>query len=90
LIDLNEKNGSNSYYSTNLSAHLLEAVDKFLISKNISELNTRVVMVGEEIHVLVASGDESVTELGEIENHKVKLVFGDFAPFLKSVIKHLE
>lgn len=90
MIDLNEKNGSNSYYSTNLSAHLLEAIDKFLISKNISELNTRVVMVGKEIHVLVASADESVTELGEVENHKVKLVFGDFAPFLKSVIKHLE
>jgi dipeptidyl-peptidase-3 len=55
LIDLKEKNGSNSYYSPGLSAELLEAVDKFLIEKRISELNTRVIKVGDEIHILVAS-----------------------------------
>ncbi|CAD8147171.1 unnamed protein product [Paramecium octaurelia] len=89
LIDLQDKNGSNSYYSTNLSGELLEAVDKYLIAQGVSELNTRVVKVGDEIHVLVASVNEGEKDLGEVHHHKVKLVYGDFAPFLNSVVTHL-
>ncbi|CAK87860.1 unnamed protein product (macronuclear) [Paramecium tetraurelia] len=89
LIDLQEKNGSNSYYSNNLKGELLEAVDKFLIAQGVSELNTRVVKVEEEIHVLVASVNKGEKELGEVHNHKVKLVYGDFSPFLNSVVTHL-
>lgn len=55
LIDLREKNGSNSYYSQQLNSEILESVDKLLITQRVSELNTRIIKVGEEIHVLVAS-----------------------------------
>lgn len=67
----------------------MEAVDKFLIAQGVSELNTRVVKVEEEIHVLVASVNKGEKELGEVHNHKVKLVYGDFSPFLNSVVTHL-
>lgn len=67
LIDLLEKGGSNSYYSPNISKELIEELDKFLHTKNLSELNTRIILDGERILLLVASSvrnDE--VELGEV------------------------
>ena len=57
LLDLAEKEGSNSYYSPNISKELIEELDKFLHTKNISELNTRVILRGERLEVTVASAE---------------------------------
>ena len=48
LIDLVEKDGQNSYYSPQLKEEFLKGLDEFLHTKNISELNTRVILDNPE------------------------------------------
>lgn len=91
LLDMAEKEGSNSYYSPNISKELIEELDKFLHTKNISELNTRVILKGDRLEVTVASAERSdEVELGEVLGRKVVLVYGEFRSFLTSVVGYLK
>jgi hypothetical protein len=58
LIEMNEKKGSNSYYSPSLPTKVIEKIDAVMLEKEISVLNTRVAMPrAGEVEVLVASGE---------------------------------
>ncbi|CAD8051708.1 unnamed protein product [Paramecium sonneborni] len=90
LLDLVEKGGSNSYYSPNLSKEQIEELDQFLHKQNLSELNTRVILNGDRIELLVASSERSDTViLGEVQGKKVQAIYGDFKSFLNGVAINL-
>ncbi len=62
-INLNEKNGKNSYYLGDIKEENIRIIDKFLLSKGIELLNTRLLMINQnKFCYLVASVDERIEE----------------------------
>jgi dipeptidyl-peptidase-3 len=62
-INLNEKNGKNSYYLGDIKEEDIKMIDKFLLEKNIEVLNTRLMKISHnKLCYLVASVDEKVQE----------------------------
>lgn len=96
LIEMSDRNGCNSYYSPSLTTKVVEKIDGVMLEKGISVLNTRIALVSPgEVQVLVASGEKvGEEELCRLEEggqeFHVKLVFGDFQPFLAMVASYLE
>lgn len=62
-INLQEKNGKNSYYLGDIKEENIRAIDKFLLSKGIELLNTRLMMINQnKFCYLVASVEEKMEE----------------------------
>jgi dipeptidyl-peptidase-3 len=62
-INLNERNGKNSYYLGDIKEEHIKNVDAFLQSKGIDVLNTRLMMINpNKFCYLVASVDERIEE----------------------------
>ncbi len=62
-INLNEKNGKNSYYLGDIKEEDIKNVDRFLQTKNIDLLNTRLMKISPtKFCYLVASVDEKQEE----------------------------
>jgi hypothetical protein len=67
-----------------LTIKVIEKVDELMLTKNVSNLNTRIVMHSStELHVLMGSGERNDTvDFGEVTDegvtYRVKLVYGDF------------
>ena len=62
-INLNEKQGKNSYYLGDIKEEDIKTIDKFLLSKDIETLNTRLMKISpSKFCYLVASADERIEE----------------------------
>lgn len=62
-INLNERHGKNSYYLGDIKEESIVTIDKFLASKGIEPLNTRLMMINPtKFCYMVASVDERVEE----------------------------
>lgn len=86
-INLEEKNGKNSYYLGGITEKEIDEVDKILEEKKIDPLNTRLLKTKEgKINVLVGSITEKVEEI----NEKIILKYGEFNYFLKKINENLE
>jgi len=63
MINLNEKYGKNSYYLGDLKEENIKIIDKFILSKGIETLNTRLMKINQSrFCYLVASVDEKYEE----------------------------
>jgi hypothetical protein len=62
-INLNEKNGKNSYYLGDIKHEDIKTIDKYLMAKGIETLNTRLMMISpNKFCYLVASAEERIEE----------------------------
>ena len=84
-IDLEEKEGKNCYYFGGIKKDQIEAMDKYLLTQNISLLNTRLFKLNTKTVVLIGSADEKQVDLTE-ENI---LLYGEYSSFLKKIINYL-
>jgi dipeptidyl-peptidase-3 len=89
--------GSTSYYSANASKADAERAQAYLDAKQISGYNTRVFKQeedGETTYVVRLSAAEAKSEeevpAEEYEGVDIKVVPGDFAPFMARVVSELE
>lgn len=86
-INLEEKGGINSYYLGGIKEEQIKSVDTLLVTKGISLLNTRLLMINPNKFVcLIGSIDEKKVELSE----NVIAYYGEFKAFLKRVNNYLE
>jgi dipeptidyl-peptidase-3 len=86
-INLNEKNGKNSYYLGDIREEDIKTIDKFLQNKGIDLLNTRLMKISpSKFCYLVASVDERVEEW---ENSSIIGYYGEFSSFLTRVNENL-
>lgn len=80
----------SGYYSSNLTKDEIKELSEFTAILNLSELNTRVIKTGEkEFSILVASANTSKPETRIYKENKIKIVYGDFAPFLRRTANYL-
>ena len=85
-IDLEEKEGKNCYYLGGIKKEQIESADKFLSSKNISLLNTRLFYYDSKVVTLIGSINEEQIDL-DVKN---TLLYGEFSPFLKKINEYLD
>lgn len=85
-IDLEEKEGKNCYYLGGIKKEQIESADKFLLSKNISLLNTRLFFYDSKVVTLIGSVNEEQVDIDENNT----LLYGEFSPFLKKINENLE
>ena len=86
-IDLEEKNGKNSYYFGGIKEEQIKKTDGILKKNNYSLINTRLFMLNtSKIVTLIGSIEEKQTTLDD-ENI---LLFGEYSSFLKKVNNSLE
>ena len=88
-INLEEKNGKNSYYFGGIKEEQIKKVDEVLKMKKISLLNTRLFMLNpSKIVVLIASIEEK-QEVLDNENNEIILLYGEYSSFLKKIKDYL-
>lgn len=86
-INLEEKNGKNSYYFGGIKEDQIKKTDDILKKNNYSLINTRLFMLNSsKIVTLIGSIEERQTTLDD-ENI---LLFGEYSSFLKKVNNSLE
>ena len=85
-IDLEEKEGKNCYYLGGIKKEQIQSTDGFLLSKDISLLNTRLFYYNSQVITLIGS----ITEKQENCDNDIVLLYGEFAPFLKIITDNLK
>ena len=85
-IDLEEKEGKNCYYLGGIKKEQIQSTDGFLLSKDISLLNTRLFYYNSQVITLIGS----ITEKQENCDNDIVLLYGEFAPFLKVITDNLK
>ena len=85
-IDLEEKEGKNCYYLGGTKKEQIQSTDGFLLSKDISLLNTRLFYYNSQVITLIGS----ITEKQENCDNDIVLLYGEFAPFLKIITDNLK
>ena len=85
-IDLEEKEGKNCYYLGGIKKEQIETTDRFLLSQDISLLNTRLFYYNSQVITLIGSINEVQVD---IENKDIILLYGEFSSFLKKINENL-
>lgn len=86
-INLEDREGNNSYYLGGIQEEQIKTVDQFLQSRGVSLINTRILMINPNKFVcLIGSIDEKKEELSE----NIIAYYGEFSSFLKRVNHYLK
>lgn len=86
-IDLEEREGKNSYYFGNLKKEEIESIDKYLTNNNISLLNTRLFKLNTKTVVLIGGAEEKQVDKNDVN---LILLYGEFSAFIKKIINNLK
>ena len=89
-INLEEKNGKNSYYFGGIKEEQIKKVDEVLKMKKISLLNTRLFMLNPSKIVVLIGSIEEKQEVLDNENNEIILLYGEYSFFLKKMKEYLE
>ena len=82
--------GSTGYYSANITKEEIEKVDGILQILNVNTLNTRIIKIEDNHYKVLIASVTLKTSVHFAENTKIELVWGDFSPFLRRMVKNLE
>lgn len=86
-IGFPDVDGFSGYYSSNITEVEAKKIAKFSQILNLSELNTRIVKNEQnEYLLLVASVNMKVPQTHFYEDMKIKVIYGDFSPFLRRLV----
>jgi dipeptidyl-peptidase-3 len=86
FINLEEKNGKNSYYFGGLKKDEILKIDDVLKKNNFSLINTRLFMLNSSKVVTIGSVEEKQITL----NDEIILLYGEFSSFFKKINEYLE
>jgi dipeptidyl-peptidase III len=89
LINFVDKNGTSGYYSKNITSFEAEKVKDITIGKGLKSENNRLTKQSETEFTIKIASIDSREETIEQNGLKLKLKYGEFAPFLKDLNDHL-
>jgi len=84
-INLEEKDGKNCYYLGGIKKEQIESTDEFLLSKDISLLNTRLFLYNSKVVTLIGSINDEQIDLDD----KNILLYGEYSSILKKINENL-
>lgn len=82
-INLEEKDRKNCYYLGGIKKEQIESTDEFLLSKDISLLNTRLFLYNSKVVTLIGSINDEQIDLDD----KNILLYGEYSSILKKLMK---
>ena len=81
----------SGYYSPNVSKSDIDLVGQFLVEKNISPLNTRLLKKGDSsFTVLIASAIETPVATHSFKGKEITVQYGDFQASMVEIAKHMQ
>ena len=89
LIDFSDKHGTTGYYSKNVTSSDAEKIKDILIKRGIKSENNRLTKQSEHEYTVKIAAVEHKEETIVEGDLKIKLVYGEFGPFLRLVNRYL-
>lgn len=88
-IGLIDQQGLSGYYSGNMSEAEVTLVNAFMLSRDLSPLNTRVMKEGPDSYVILIASIRQEESSHPYQQATIKLRYGDFSRYLQKVNENL-
>lgn len=88
-LGIHPKGISNYFVGETMLKGEIKLVNDYLVHKEVSPYNTRVMKRNGIYHILVASAEKKVSDVEEYEGKKYQFVFGDHSDAMKKVAHYL-